>query len=281
MPRFAICNEVFGERQNLDDWRRVCEFVASCGYAGIEIAPFTFAASVDTLDNAARRDLRAIAHDCGLEICALHWLLVSPPGLHLHAKDTDVRLRTRDYLQSLTDFAADLGAPVMVLGSNRQRFLEDGDAKGAWKRTIETLSALAPHLAARNVILCPEALPAPDCDFVQTASEAACLVEQLNHRQIRPMLDAKSLSAEPAPPAQSIRAFGRGIAHFHANDANRRAPGYGNTDFVSIAQALREVAYEGWVSIEPFDYSPDPQTLARESLAYLENAFALEANIIQ
>ena len=276
MTRFAICNEVFGERQNLDDWRRICKFVASCGYEGIEVAPFTFAASVEALDGVARRDLRNIAHDCGLKICALHWLLVSPSGLHLHTKNAVARRRTSDYLQSLTDFAADLGAPVMVLGSNRQRFLEDGDADGAWTRTLETLCALTPHLAARDVILCPEALPAPDCDFLKTAKDAARLVEQLDHPQIRMMLDAKSLSAEAAPPAQSIRAFGRGIAHFHANDANRRAPGYGDTDFFAIAAALREVAYTGWVSIEPFDYAPDPQTLARESLAYLQNAFADE-----
>lgn len=274
MTRFAICNEVFGARQNLDDWRRICKFVASCGFTGIEVAPFTFAASVDALDSAARRDLRSIAHDCGLEICALHWLLVSPPGLHLHTKDNAVRLRTRDYLQSLVDFASDIGAPVMVLGSNRQRFLEAGDYDGAWKRTIETLSALTPHLAARDVILCPEALPAPDCDFLQTAAETTQLVAQINHPQIRLMLDAKSLSAETAPPPDTIRTFGREIKHFHANDANRRAPGYGDTDFVSIAEALREVAYEGWVSIEPFDYWPDSQTLARESLAHLKNAFA-------
>ncbi len=274
MTRFAICNEVFGERQNLDDWRRICEFVASCGFAGIEVAPFTFAASVEALDMAARRDLRTIARDCGLEICALHWLLVSPPGLHLHAKDEATRLRTRDYLQALIDFAADLGAPIMVLGSNRQRFLEDGDFSGAWTRTSETLGAVAPYLAARDVILCPEALPAPDCDFLQTAAEVARLVAQINHPQIRLMLDAKSLSAEVASPPDTIRTFGRDIVHFHANDANRRAPGYGDTDFFAIAHALHEVAYEGWISIEPFDYWPDPQTLARESLAHLKNAFA-------
>ena len=101
MTRFAICNEVFGASQNMGDWRRVCEFVAAQGYEGIEVAPFTFAASVEDINAAARRELRGIAHGCGLEICALHWLLVSPPGLHLHSKERAVRRRTEDYLKSL------------------------------------------------------------------------------------------------------------------------------------------------------------------------------------
>ena len=275
--RFSICNEVFGSHQSPDDWRGICQFVASCGYEGIEVAPFTFAESVEELDAATRREIRNVAAESGLQIVGLHWLLVSPSGLHLHSKEEAVRQRTEDYLKSLIDFAGDLGAMVMVLGSHRQRYLEDNDFQGAWARTQRTLGALKEHLAARDVISCPEALPAPDCDFVQTAEEAARLVAELNHPNLQMMLDAKSLSAELRPPAETIRMLGRGIAHFHANDANRRAPGYGDTDFFAIAAALREVGYHGWVSIEPFDYSPDPQTLARESLQYLRRAFASQS----
>ena len=88
------------------------------------------------------------------------------------------------------------------------------------------------------------------------------------------MLDAKSLSAQTHPPEKTIRQVGQGIAHFHANDANSRAPGYGDTDFYAIAKALREIDYNGWVSVEPFDYWPDARTLTRETLAYLRGAFA-------
>lgn len=271
--RFAICNEVFGSRQTLEDWRFVCQFVASCGYGGIEVAPFTFAESVEEISAAQRSEIKNIAHDCGLQIVALHWLLVSPPSLHLHSRDEKTRLQTRDYLRALIDFAGDLEAPVMVLGSHHQRHVEDGDSAGAWQRTKETFTDLLPHLATRNVTLCPEALPPPECDFIQMASEAAHLVEEINYPNVRLMLDAKSLSAEVRPPADTIRRYGNGIAHFHANDANRRAPGYGETDFYVIAKALHDVNYNGFVSVEPFDYWPNPHTLTRETLAYLRRAF--------
>lgn len=274
--RFAICNETFAPLGGADPWpwERICAFLAETGYDGVEIAPFTFAPDVREIDADRRRWIRKVADDHGLAIVGLHWLLVSPPGLHIHTVDPVRRSQTEDYLRALVDFAGDVGAPTLVLGSPKARTLENSDRIGARERTVETLSRLIPDLEAAGAVLCPEALPGPEADFLLTQAEAMELVDTIGHPRIAGMLDVKSMSSEPAGPASLCRTWGGRVVHVHANDANRRGPGFGETDFHAIATALRDSGYHGPVSVEVFDYSPDPETIARESLRHLKECFA-------
>ncbi len=273
--KFAICNETFAPLDSENPWSfaEICEFVKSVGYDGIELAPFTFSKDIRTVSQAQRVEIGRIASDNGLEICGLHWLLVSPPGLHLHTTDFALRNKTRDYLQALIEFAGEIGAPTMVLGSPKARTLENNDFDGACKRTIETLGSLTEALKSANVTLCPEALPAPECDFLLTQAEIARLVDEIAHPNVQMMLDVKSMCSEPDGPAQLTRKYGHRAAHLHANDANRRGPGAGETDFHQIASAARESGFDGWVSVEVFDYSQGAMAIARESLAHLQAAW--------
>ena len=86
-------------------------------------------------------------------------------------------------------------------------------------------------------------------------------------------LDVKAMATD-GPATELIRKHAARTGHFHANDPNRRGPGFGETDFVPIFRALKERGYTGWVSVEVFDYSPDPETIARESLRYMRECEA-------
>lgn len=267
--KFAICNETFQGWE----WEPTCRFVAETGYDGIEIAPFTLAEDVRALDVAACHAIRETAERAGLEVVGLHWLLVSPKGLSMTTADEAVRRATADYLLALVDFCGDVGGTVMVLGSPAQRRIAEGEnADIAAERFRATLRPALDRAQQRGITLCLEPLPPPEANFLLTLAEATALIQRLDHPAAKTIFDVKSASSEGRPLPDLITQFAPHIAHVHANDANRRGPGFGDTDFRPILAALREARYAGYVSVEVFDYSPDPQTIATQSLRYLRDA---------
>lgn len=269
--KYAICNETF---QN-QDWAETCRAVAGFGYAGIEVAPFTLGEDVADISVQARRSYADTARREGLEVVGLHWLLVSPKGLSVTSADASVRDRTTRYLADLVTFCADIGGGVLVLGSPGQRRLPtDVPSEEAAYVAIDRLQAcLEPALETAHrsgITVCLEPLPAPEADFILTLQAAVDIIERIQHPALRTIFDVKSASSEGRPLPDLIHTFAPRIAHVHANDANRRGPGFGTTDYIPIFSALKAIAYTGYVSVEVFDYTPDPYTIARESLAYMK-----------
>ncbi len=264
--KYAICNETF------DGWEhaRVCEFVASLGYTGLEIAPFTLAPHIAEVSAEQRSQMRRDAEAAGIEILGLHWLLKNTEGLYLTSPDAAVQAKTGEYFGLLAEAAADLGGSILVLGSPLQRNLLAGVTREqAMEHAAATIAHCLPTLARTGVTLCLEPLGPAETNFVNTTAEAVALIERIDHPNVKLHLDVKAMADEPMPTPDVIRANSRHTAHFHANDPNRRGPGFGTTDFKPIFTALKDTHYTGWVSVEVFDYSPDPETIARESLRYM------------
>lgn len=271
---FSICNETWGpDAGSAENWPHVCADAKAAGYTGIELAPFTFAADCRDISLGTRKWIKNVAADHGLTITALHWLLVSPPGLHIHTSNTALRAASTEYLTALAHLAVDVEADVMVLGSPKARTLENGDVSSAFERTTETLLAVASSLEGTKIRLCPEALPGPEADFILTQNDAYSLVQACSHPNIGMMLDVKSMCSEVLGPSELITKFGDVCCHLHANDANRRGPGAGDTDFKAIAKVLSESKFDGWVSVEVFDYTPDARTIAIDSYTHLTDCF--------
>ncbi len=269
--KYGMCNE-FCEDWDFED---VCCLAAEAGYDGVEVAPFTLAESVEDIGAEGREQIAEQAMEAELEVIGLHWLLVKPEGLHLNSPDPEVRQRTVDYLRAEIDFCADIGGRKMIVGSPKQRNVPHGQSyPEVWKRSVEVFRDLAGHAGERDVMLCIEPLGPDETNFVHTAAQARRLVEDVDHPHFRMMLDVKAMSRDEPPIPEIIRESADYLQHFHANDANLQGPGFGETDFMPIAAALKEIGYDGYVSVEVFDFSPGPRKIAHKSIEYLREVFA-------
>ena len=277
--KFALCQELFTDR----DFAAQCRTLAEMGYDGIEIAPFTLVhegGDPTALPASEREQLKAAIEDHGLDCVGLHWLLAKTEGFHLTTADEATRRRTADYLAGLATLCHDLGGSVLVLGSPQQRSLEDGlSHEQADAHAIEVITAALPTLIETGTVLALEPLSPAETDYMNSCRAARLLIEAIGSPHVRLHQDVKAMLGEPPVGGQQrslpqlIREHADIVAHFHANDANLQGPGMGEVDFAPIFAALHETGYEGCVSVEVFDYAPGADTIARESLAYMQRVW--------
>ncbi|MCL4202459.1 MAG: sugar phosphate isomerase/epimerase [Pirellulaceae bacterium] len=269
--KLAVCNETF------QDWpfEKAFAFARELGYTGIEFAPFTMNKNVREITAARRREVLRQTEAADLEVVGLHWLLAFTEGYYLTTPDAEVRRNTSEYLGDLARFCRDLGGRVMVLGSPKQRNLLPGvTLDQAMRYAADVLQHAMPVLEECGVVMAVEPLGPEEGDFLLTAKLGIELIRLVDSPHCRLHLDVKAMSSESRPVPDIIRSSAAHLEHFHANDSNRRGPGMGDVDFLPILSALNEIGYQGWVSVEVFDYTPGVETLARDSIQYLQRCLA-------
>lgn len=270
--KFAICNETFEG----DSQREGLRLAKELGYTGVEVAPFTLGTYAEDISYQARREYRSMVEDMGMEVIGLHWLLAKTSGFHLTTQDAEVRSKTADYLRRLIGLCSDLGGGVMVLGSPAQRnFVAPMTHAQAAANAVDVLRQIVPDLEGAKVRLAIEPLGPQEGNFLNHACDARAMIEAIGSSAVQLHLDVKAMSTEGAPIETIIRDNSDLMIHFHANDPNKLGPGMGEVDQAPIFQALHDVGYSGWVSVEVFDYSPGVDTILRTSMQTMQRCVAM------
>jgi sugar phosphate isomerase/epimerase len=267
--KISICNELF------EGWpiERIFDYAAQLGYDGVEIAPYTLADSVTEISASKRKAIRRAAEKSSIEIVGLHWLLAKPEGLSINHPDEIIRIRTQEYMEALIHFCADIGGKVLIHGSPHQRTVQEGwKFEESWERAKETFEACLETASKRDVIYGIEPLPKASTNFINTVSEALRMVREVRHPNFRMVFDCRSAAAmEKSIPEALIRALdSRILCHIHVKDASGSGPGFGETKFAPILKTLMKNGYKRYISVEVYDFNPDPQTIAGRSIGYLK-----------
>ena len=273
--RFATCNELFQKMPLAEQ----CRLVSELGYQGFEIAPFTLGEDPAAISETRRAEVRQTIIGEGLEFVGLHWLLMAPAGLQIVTNDTAVRQHSWNYVRRLIDLCADLATPgarhrpVVVFGSPKQRSSVPGTSPNeAVLHFKEGMAGAAPHAESRGVTLLVEALSPSQTDVVTSLAEAVSMVRKIGSPAVQTMFDVHNAIDETDVHTVLLERYFAHIKHVHVNEMDGREPGMGDYNFLKLLQKLAELKYDGWVSLEAFDFSRDPREVAARAIETLKAA---------
>jgi sugar phosphate isomerase/epimerase len=166
----------------------------------------------------------------------------------------------------------------MVFGSPKQRSALGVPVPEAVRHFREGLAEAADHAQKRGVSILVEALDHTQTDVINTMAEAVAVVKEVNHPNIQTLFDFHNTLDEKRPLEELIRQYYSFICHVHVQEMDGKylGAGAGATDYVPAFQALKDLGYRRWVSVEVFDFSPGPPKIAAESMRTLR---AIEARL--
>ncbi len=216
--------------------------------AGFAFAELSVARSLCPLeDEAWWRARRAEIQAGGLPILATN--VFFPGDWRLTGPQADLQA-TRRYAQTAVQRVAELGVRVMVLGSGGARRVPDGyPREAALDQLRATLAAIGDIAAPHGITIALEPLRKAETNLVHTVAEAIEIVRPLAHPHVAALADLYHIYEE-GEPLDNVLAAGPLLAHVHVADTGRLAPGTGQYDYPGFFARLRQVGYQGGVSVE-------------------------------
>jgi len=163
--------------------------------------------------------------------------------------DEGVREEAVRRMKRIIEFAAPFGAQVNI-GRLRGQLRADVPRERSLSWMYAAIDAVVGHAAPRGVTLTIEPIPRVEWNNIFNTEDGILVVKKVGQEQFRLMADVYAMNIEERSLAESFQAARPFLTHIHISDSNRLAPGGGNLDFPRIAQAIRGIDYQGYVSAE-------------------------------
>jgi D-psicose/D-tagatose/L-ribulose 3-epimerase len=257
------------------------EAIKAAGADGVEVPVFDGA----TLDLGFLKKMLS-DHALACTFCS-----VNPAGKNPISEDASVRAATFEHWKRLIDAAAQAGAeliagptyaPVGYLPGRRRN-------RDEWKWGVDFHQRLDPLLAGANVQMAVEPINRFETYFLNTAADAVKFAEEIGSPRIGILLDTFHANIEEKNVPDAYRLCGKWLRHVHTCENDRGIPGTGHVDWQGVFQALRDIGYDGWLTIESFngtiaelaaataiwrDLAPSQNEIAFQGTAFLKKTWA-------
>lgn len=243
--------------------------LANIGYDGIELGCTTPHAWPAYLDQQKRKYIGQCLKDNNIVISSMLAVPGGGPGGNVASVDDAERNWTIQHLKDICDLAVDFDCKTLLYVAGW--YIYGTKKQIAWVNSLNTLKEIGKYAGDRGITVCIEPT-AEDSNLVESAEDALLMMEQCELPNVGVMFDTAHAFHRCEPPTDYIYTMGKNLKHIHLTDYNRQAPGTAGCDFVSIMQALKDVGYEGYVTLENGFNSRKvhPDSVARVSLETLK-----------
>jgi D-psicose/D-tagatose/L-ribulose 3-epimerase len=281
--KFGVNAWVWTSPVTTDELKKLVPKVADMGFDSIQVP-------IEGLSDLDYEAGAAIIRDHGLEVsvCA-----AMGPDRDLIHDDESIQENGVNYIRHCIDAAETLGGSHIVgpIYSAVGRVWQQTPDERA--RDVETLvkrlKQLATYAEDKGAVLGIEPLNRFETSLINIAPQAIEVIDRVDSPGCKIMLDTFHMNIEEKSLGDAIRLTGDRLVHFHACENDRGAPGSGNVTWNEVAQALRDINYDGPVVIESFTdkvktiaraaaiwrpFEPSQDDLARKGLAFLKQLFA-------
>jgi sugar phosphate isomerase/epimerase len=266
--KLSVCSGTYGKSPM--GW--ILKRIKELGYEGIEFSVM-LQIPPERYPNVERKELKRKLEEVDLEVAAFHH--VFPSNLSLVSSDQRLREATIDHTKDVIKLAEDLGCKIIVLGGGMTRMRPSNVSSYQGLRWLGEAYESCGHFAQQlGVTLAIEPLNRYETNTLINFDETVNLIKDINCNAVKMMGDTYHMNIEESSFSESIAKAREYLVHIHVADSNRLAPGRGHIDFHEIVRALREIDYQGYLSLEVYAISPWMQFLPDIKDADSEVVFA-------
>lgn len=237
--------------------------------AGIDYVEWPMSRTVGEMDDDAFAELVALAGT--LPVRPETWNVMLPATLKVVGPEAD-HVAMRAYLERAFARAARLGGEVVVFGSGGARTSPEGWSPDDPARQFDDACRIAGEVAATHgLTIAIEPLRREETNLVNGVAEGVAVAERVAMPSVRVLSDLYHVMEEGEPLADTAGA-GALLAHAHVAEPDSRhtpVPGAHEETYAAFFEALREAGYDGRVSLECRDTTPENAATALAMLRRL------------
>ncbi len=243
---------------------------AKFGYPGVEIWGGRPHAYYKDMDEKSIASVLNVLNETGVEISGFIPAQFGYPT-NLCSPIKNIRTDSVEYIKRSIDTSLALGCKKVSLCPGRTLYGQ-GYEQGMTELNT-SLSSLVEYAVKKDVLLLLEPAHMLESDLILTVEEGVRLIEKQKYENMGIALDTGHCHVNKEVLVDTVYLLNnKNIPmHIHIDDNNTTAdqhkiPGEGTIDFVPFLKALKEVGYDGYLTVElGFEYTANPDAAAYKS----------------